>query len=95
MGVVFVKKNSGLRVPCAQYCADGKETSHIPTTFLVISYALLLVNTMQQSAKFLDSLLPSATSIKHRQRTLSFSHIFIVTQQHKMVPNANSPSCSK
>ena len=94
-GCCFCEKNSGLRVPCSQYCADGKETSHIPTTFLVISSALLLVDTIQQSAKFLDSPLPSATSIKHHQCTLSYSHIFIVTQQHKMLLNANSPSCSK
>jgi len=35
-GRCFCVKNSGLRMPCAQYCADGKETSHVPTTVLVI-----------------------------------------------------------
>jgi hypothetical protein len=91
----FCEKNSGLRVPRAQYCADGKETSHVATTILVISCALLLQNTIQESAKFLDSLLPSAMLTKHRQCTLSFNHILIVTQQHKMLLNANSLSWSQ
>ena len=83
-----MKKKSGLREPCD----DGKETSHVLSTFLVISSALLLVDTTQQSAKYLDSLLPPAMLIKHCKCKLSFNHIIIVTQQHKMILNANSPS---
>ena len=40
-------------MPCAQYCDDGTETSHVLITFLIISSASLLMDTIQQSAKFL------------------------------------------
>jgi hypothetical protein len=48
-GSCFCEKNSGLSVPCAQYCADGKETSHVLTTILLISSAQLLMDTIQES----------------------------------------------
>jgi hypothetical protein len=74
MGVVFVKQI--LDCQCHVHSTergDGKETSHVPTTVVIISLTLLLVNTIKQSAKFLDSLLPSATLIKHCQCTIAFN----------------------
>ena len=48
--------SSGWRTPCAWDCYCGEETSCVPAKVVVVSFALLLVHSIKESGRNLNSL---------------------------------------
>jgi len=64
-------------------CFCCKETSCVPSEVLVVTFTLLLIDTMKWPRRILDSLFDLTAFLKNHQHTLSLNEVIVFIQQQQ------------